>query len=98
MRDSYLYGSGDEEKIAEICRKMIETDSEAREKYEQFLEDADCEEDINWFFCWTNWLTIHMKRWLHCMIIAKSSRHGIKNMKAPSSRMTIFKNILWENK
>lgn len=50
MRDSYLYGSGDEEKIAEICRKMIETDSEAREKYEQFLEDADCEEDINWFF------------------------------------------------
>lgn len=50
MRDSYLYGSTDEEKISKICRKMIETDSEAREKYERFLEDEGCEEDINWFF------------------------------------------------
>ena len=31
MRDSKLYGCGDEEKIAEICRKIIETDPEARE-------------------------------------------------------------------
>jgi len=50
MRDSRLYGSGDKEKIAEICRKMIGTDSKAREKYEQALEEAGCEEDINWFF------------------------------------------------
>ena len=49
MRDSYLYRSGDEERIAEICRKMIETDSAAREKYEQFLEEVDSEEEINWF-------------------------------------------------
>ena len=50
MRDSCLYGSGDKEKIAEICRKMTETDSEARETYEQFLEDAGSEEDIDWFY------------------------------------------------
>ncbi len=48
MRDSYLYGSSDKEKIAEICRKIIETDSEAREKYEQFLEEEGSEEDSNW--------------------------------------------------
>ena len=51
MRDSKLYGRGDEEKIAEICRKLIETDSEAREKYEQYREDADLDEDdyVSWF-------------------------------------------------
>ncbi len=51
MRDSYLYGSGDEERIAEICRKMIETDSVARKKYEQYLEDED---EVNWFFLLEN--------------------------------------------
>lgn len=45
MRDSKLYGCGDEEKIAEICRKIIETDPEAREKYEQYLKDSDLDED-----------------------------------------------------
>ena len=45
MRDSKLYGRGDEEKIAEICRKIIETDPEAREKYEQYLKDSDLDED-----------------------------------------------------
>ena len=52
MRDSYLYDYQNEEKIAEICRKMIETDPEARKKYEQFLQDAGNEEDddIDWFF------------------------------------------------
>ena len=51
MRDSKLYGRGDEEKIAEICRKMIETDSEAREKYEQYRKDSDLDEDdyVSWF-------------------------------------------------
>lgn len=45
MRDSKLYGCGDEEKIAEICRKIIETDPEAREKYEQYLKDSGLDED-----------------------------------------------------
>ena len=45
MRDAYLYSDKDEDKIAEICRKIIETDSEAREKYEQYREDADLDED-----------------------------------------------------
>lgn len=45
MRASKLYGCGDEEKIAEICRKIIETDPEAREKYEQYLKDSDLDED-----------------------------------------------------
>ena len=51
MRDAYLYSDKDEDKIAEICRKLIETDSEAREKYEQYREDADLDEDdyVSWF-------------------------------------------------
>lgn len=50
MRDSRLYCSDDEEKIAEICKKMIGADSEARKKYEQFVNDAGDEADIDWLF------------------------------------------------
>lgn len=51
MRDAYLYSDKDEDKIAEICRKLIETDPEAREKYEQHREDSDLDEDdyVSWF-------------------------------------------------
>lgn len=49
MRDAYLYSDKDEDKIAEVCKEMIETDPEAREKYKQVLEDAGCKEDVNWF-------------------------------------------------
>jgi len=51
IRDAYLYSDKDEDKIAEICRKLIETDPEAREKYEQHREDSDLDEDdyVSWF-------------------------------------------------
>ena len=50
MRDSVLYNYGDKEKIAELCKKMIETDPEAREEYGQYLKDTASEddEDVDW--------------------------------------------------
>ena len=70
MRDSVLYNYGDKEKIAEICKKMIEIDPEAREKYEQYLKGTASEdyEDVDWLFFWRIWLMTHVKRWLRCMI------------------------------
>ena len=37
-------------KIAELCKKMIETDPEAREEYGQYLKDTASEddEDVDW--------------------------------------------------
>ena len=51
IRNSYLYSENDEEKIADICRKLIETDPKAKETYEEYLEDSGLEEDeVSWSF------------------------------------------------
>ena len=49
MRDSYLYSDRDDEKIADYCRNLIETNPEAKGKYEEYLEDSGLEEDeVSW--------------------------------------------------
>ena len=49
MRDAYLYCDRDDERLDEICRKMVETDTKVREKFEKILEENDLEEEhVDW--------------------------------------------------
>lgn len=58
MRESYYYCDNDEKKIAEICKKIIETDSKAKAIYVEYCNDLGYEEDeieeieeeeVSWF-------------------------------------------------
>ncbi len=51
IRKSYLYSDNDSDKIERICRELIDKDPAAKEKYEQYCEEYDIEEeeDTDWF-------------------------------------------------